>query len=214
MERKLFLTSAGLQKETKDYFLKLLLKKPKDTIVAFIPTAAYPEVDQSFVHLSLDELKEVGITKIKKVDLINKDKNSLLKELKDCDVIYVNGGNTFYLLDWIRKSGFNEIIGNLLDKGKIYMGVSAGSYVASPNIDVATWKNQDNNFLKLKDLNSLNLVPFLIMAHFEEKYRNIVEENAPKTKYPLIVLTDKQAITCIGDKYEIAGEGEEIKYNF
>lgn len=113
--RKLFLTSAGFPKETRKYSLKLLPKKPQKIKVAFIPTAAYPEVDKSFVQKSLDELKEIGITKIEEVDLKNENKGSLYNKLLGVDVIYVNGGNTFYLLEYIRKSGFDQIINPLLE---------------------------------------------------------------------------------------------------
>lgn len=75
---------------------------------------------------------------------------------------------------------------------------------------MATWEHQDRNRFRLKDLTALNLVPFLISAHFEEKYRKIVEENAKKTKYKVIVLTDKQAVLCIDEKYKIVGKGEKI----
>lgn len=212
MNRKLFLTSAGLPKETRDYFLKLVSKKPEETTVAFIPTAADPEKDKWFVESDRSELKEIGF-QIEEIDLKNENKNSLLKKLSKCDVIYVGGGNTFYLLDWIRKSGFAKIINKLLDDGKIYVGVSAGSIITGPNIEVSGWKHADKNIVNLKDFTGLNLVNFIPFVHYLNEHKKLLEEKAKNNNKPIIALNDKQAVLCINGKYEIVGEGEKLAYN-
>lgn len=214
--RKIFLTSAGLPRETSDYFVKILPKNPAEVKVCFIPTAANPEVDKSFVQKSLDELKDIGINNVTEVDLDKENKNSLYEKLSSYDVIYVNGGNTFYLLDRIRKSGFGEIITRLLDDGKIYIGVSAGSIITGPNIESAGWKwlgIVDKNIVGLKNLQGLNLVSFEISPHFVENDRKTLEENSKNVNYPIIAINDEQAVLCIGDDYKIVGEGEKLIYN-
>ena len=214
--RKIFLTLAGLPRETSDYFVKILPKKPAEIKVCFIPTAANPEVDKSFVQKSLDELRDVGINNVTEVDLDKENKNSLYEKLSSYDVIYVNGGNTFYLLDRVRKSGFDEIITRLLDDEKIYMGVSAGSIIAGPNIESAGWKwlgIVDKNIVGLKNLQGLNLVSFETSPHFVENDRKTLEENSKNVNYPIIAINDEQAVLCIGDDYKIVGEGEKLIYN-
>lgn len=211
-QRKLFLTSAGLPKETRDYFLSLLKKKPSETNVAFIPTAADPEEDKWFVESDKNQLKEIGV-QIKEIDLKRENKNSLLSKFSKCDVIHVGGGNTFYLLDWIRKSGFDKIINKLLDNGKIYVGVSAGSIIAGPSIEVAGWKHFDRNIVNLKDLTGLNLVSFIPFVHYEDQHKKLLEEKSKNENFSIIALNDKQAVLCINGKYEIVGEGEKLVYN-
>lgn len=208
---KLFLTSAGLPRETREYFLKLLDKDPKKVKVAFIPTAAYPEVDKWFVKAATDELEELGMS-WEVVELKNEGKDALLKKLKEFDVIYVNGGNTFYLLDWVRKSGFDQIIRQLLEEGKIYVGVSAGSIIAGPNIEVSGWDaTWDKNVVGLKDLKGLSLVPFAVSPHFTELERKILEEKSKDVDYPVWAITDKQAVLVDDKKIKIVGLGEIIK---
>ncbi|MFH1173014.1 MAG: Type 1 glutamine amidotransferase-like domain-containing protein [bacterium] len=209
----LFLTSAGLPPETREHFLSLLDKKPADVVVAFIPTAAWPEKNHEYIQLAKNELRELGINRIKEVDLKSENKQSLLEKLADCDVIYVNGGNTFYLLEQARKSGFTEIIRSLLDQGKIYLGVSAGSYLACPTILAAGWGQADENVANLADLTALNLVPFIIVAHFQRKEREEIENEAKKVKYPVIALNDQQAILVKDGSYEIIGSGDKISFN-
>lgn len=211
--RKLFLSSAGIVPETKKDFLKLLGKDPKDTSVVFIPTAAGSEEDKSYVQWTLDQIEELGM-KSETVDLVDENEKSLESKLSKCDVIIMNGGNTFYLLDWVRKSCFDKVILKLLDQDKIYVGISAGSYVVCPTIEAATWKNADINVVNLKDLTGLNLVPFIISTHYDrEKYYQALVSGVNSTKLPVVALTDKQAIVVEGDKYRIVGEGERNFFN-
>ena len=127
--------------------------------------------------------------------------------------MFVNGGNTFYLLKWARESGFDKVLSNFLRKGGLYVGVSAGSYIACPTIEAATWKHQDRNRVGITDFTALNLVPFLITAHFEEKYRAIVDQTAKGTKYPIVALSDTQAVLVQNGKIKVVGEGKKEYWN-
>lgn len=210
----MFLTSFGLPKETREYFLKLLSKNPKETTLAFIPTAADPEIDKWFIDIDKELIKEIGM-KMQDVDLKNENENFLLEKLSKFDVIYVAGGNTFYLSDWVRKSGFDKAIKKLVEQGKIYVGSSAGSMIAGPNIESASWevKIHDKNIVNLKDTKSLNLVPFVVSPHFVESDRPVLERRTKEVSYPVIAITDKQAVLCIDGKYQIVGKGEKLIYN-
>ena len=150
---------------------------------------------------------------VREVDLKNENQESLKDKFSQCDVIYVNGGNTFYLLEWVRRSGFDKIISSFLNQGKIFVGVSAGSYIACPTIEMATWKHGDKNVVGLKDLRALNLVPFLIVAHFEEEHYLSIKNVAKKIKYPIITLNDKQAVLVEGKKVKVVGKGKKIFFN-
>ena len=73
---------------------------PRDLTVAFIPTAAdpYPEETRGFIQEDRDGLVQKGF-RVKDVDIKNKTKAELLAELKDVGIIFVGGGNVFYLLE-------------------------------------------------------------------------------------------------------------------
>src|SRR3990167_6049249 len=113
---KLLLTSTGLpNKVIRNKFLKMVGKDPKDVVVAFIPTAADPEKDKWFVKAATNEIEELGM-KLVTIDLKEENKQSLEEKLANCDVLYVNGGNTFYLSDWARKSGFDSVLKDFINK--------------------------------------------------------------------------------------------------
>ncbi|MFA4880714.1 MAG: Type 1 glutamine amidotransferase-like domain-containing protein [Candidatus Doudnabacteria bacterium] len=131
--------------------------------------------------------------------------------LGDKDIIYVQGGNTFYLLKCVRESGFDKVVKELILKGVIYIGASAGSCIACPTIEMAYWKHPDRNTFGLTDLRALNLVPFLLSVHFKPEYAPVLKRKISTSKYPVKILTDEQAILVRNGEAKLVGCGEEIK---
>jgi len=212
--RKLLLTSQGLSQELKEVFLKLLNQSPEKIKVAFVVTAAYgEEFNPVWLEVYRQQLRGYGIDQIEDLDIKNKTQLELEKIISDKDIIFVNGGNTFYLLKWVKESRFDKVIKDHIDNGKLYIGVSAGSYIACSTIEQSNWKHADKNKVGLKDLSALNLVPFLITAHFEEKYRPIIEDAAKSCRYPIVALNDMQAILVRGNKYKLVGKGRQEFFN-
>lgn len=198
--------------EVMENLTPLLSKKPKECKVAFIPTAADPLAEKGFLEKCRQKIRELGL-KVEDVDLKEYHQEDLFGRLSFFDVIYVCGGNTFYLLDWVRRSGLDRVIEPLLSMGKVYVGGSAGSYLACPSIEVSSWKGKHENIPKIKDLSALNLVPFLIFAHFTESWRPELERWIKKTKHPLVALTDQQAIQVKAGQYKIVGKGKPLFFN-
>ena len=183
--------------------------------MAFITTAAYGECKERAPWLDIckRQLEGCGIRDIMEMNIRRKTPWELKTRLADCDVIFVNGGNTFYLLHWARETGFDTLVPKLLQEGKLYVGVSAGSYIACPTIEAAAWKHGDRNRMRLKDLTGMGLVHFLISAHFEEAYRLTVERAARSTRYPIVALYDTQALLAVDGKYTIVGTGKKECFN-
>jgi len=214
MRQRLLLTSEGIQPELKEVFLSCLYKTPYRNRVSFVTTAAYGEKENpEWLDIDKKLLQECDIKTIDEFDLKDKTQEEVSKELSNKDIIYMNGGNTSYLLYWIRKSGFDKLLPKLLEEGKLYVGVSAGSYIACPTIEAATWKHADINKVGLKDLAGLDLVPFLISVHFEEKYRSVIEKAAKTTEYPIVALYDTQAVLVEDSNYKVVGKGRKEFFN-
>ncbi|MBI4058204.1 Type 1 glutamine amidotransferase-like domain-containing protein [Candidatus Gottesmanbacteria bacterium] len=211
----LLLTSQGLPPELKETFLRVIPKSPHKLNVAFITTAAYGDNAKrpEWLDVNYKQLQNYGITEIEELDIRYKTKQDLEKILEKKDIIFINGGNTFFLLFWIRKTGLDTLIPQLIHKGKLYIGVSAGSYIACPNIEQATWKHQDRNRFGVTDLTALNLVPFLITAHFNEEYRPILEKAIKTVKFPVVALYDTQAILVKDGKWKLEGKGNKEFFN-
>lgn len=195
---KLFLSSAGIKPETKDKFLELLGKDPKQCTVAFVPTACDPEPDKSYVQWTIDQIEELGM-KCVTIDLKGESASSLYEKMKDTDVICMNGGNSFYLLDWVKKSGFDTIVRKLLDEGKIYFGVSAGSLIACPDIALSGWKKGwDANEINLKDTTGLGLIDYVISPHYKPSDKEVLDNYAKTSEFKVVPLTDQEVIIING----------------
>lgn len=209
---KLFLTSAGIVPEITDEFLRLLNKKPHDCRTVFVSTAGDPENDKSFIEADKSRLRELGF-EIIEVDLKKQNQKSLEKIFEITDIVFVAGGNTFYLLDWARKSGFGKAIKKFLEKGGVYVGVSAGSIIAGLNIEFAGWGQPDPNVVGIKDLTGMKLVPFFIKPHYCREIANDISVAAEKIDYPVVALTDTQAVLIDNGYVKIVGLGKKTIFN-
>lgn len=196
---KLLLTSTGFSnKKIAETFLGLFNKSAEKIRLIFIPTASRTKEEMKYVEESRQELIDLGINQIITLNLDHQIKK---KEVDNADVIYVCGGNTFYLLKKIHDSGFGNILHGY--KG-IYIGVSAGSIVVGPNIEVSTpW---DENDVNLTDTTGLNIVNFAVIPHYQRKDQSVVEKLKKQAKYDVVTLTDNQAVLVINSERKIIGE--------
>jgi len=206
--KTLLLTSTGARFDSSE-IQKILPKPPGELKLGHVMTASKPEPNKTYVTEHIKQLKVLGLS-VEDIDIEGKTLEELREFFKDKDIIYVQGGNTFYLLKAVKESGFDKLVPELLDEGKIYIGISAGSMICGPTIETAGWKNVDANVVGLKDLTALGLVPFIIFVHYRPEHRETILESAPRSKYPLKILTDDQAILVQDGKYQLVGKGPEI----
>lgn len=196
---KLFLTSTGLHPEhpnIRHAFVGALKKPMYEHRVAFIPTAARTPEERDFTKISHDELVELGI-RPEMIEVVNLDNTSVTPEfLSRFDIIYVCGGNTFYLLDAVNKSGFRNAI-KLFDG--LYIGVSAGTLITGPSIEIA--REFDPNDIGLTDPTGLGLTPFALAVHYVPKDDELLAEICKNAPYEIRKLTDSEAL-YICDKTE------------
>jgi len=124
---------------------------------------------------------------------------ALAEHLAGFDVLYIQGGNTFHLLDQMRRSGADRIIRELVAQGTVYCGVSAGSIVAGPEIGIAGWSpDWDRNEVGLTDLTGLRLVPFILSPHYVPEDAALIAARLP-LPYPILALRDGQAWVVDGN---------------
>ena len=197
---------ASVAEKSIDKLIEHLPSSPKNLKVAFVPTAATPYKDKWFVKLDRDKLEKLGFNLID-VELESKTEKQLTKELEGVDVIFVEGGNTFYLLQEARKSGFDKIVKKLMEKGVVYIGYSAGSVLACPTIYIIRSIDDPTKAPELKSYDGMSLVDFIVLPHFGEKeYKSKYEQMRPeieKLKYKVFKLNDNQAVLVKGNKIEV-----------
>lgn len=217
---KLLLTSAGISNNSiKKSFLNLVGKNPDDISLAFIPTASsIEEGDKSWLINDLINLKNLGLKSISIVDISAVERKIWEPQLRKSDVLFFEGGNTFHLMEWINKSGLIEILPELL-KTKVYVGVSAGSMILSPNMLLAACQKLYNEDLeRTEDMKGVNLVDFYVLPHFNTSdffiinKENVVTETK-EVKNKIYVIDDNSAIEVVDNKVKIISEGEFLEIN-
>lgn len=204
-DMKLFLTSSN-NFITPD-LVKHLDRSPAEMRLTFIPTAAEVEKgDLQWLNDDRQALVDSGF-KVKDFTLTDKTKAQVKVMLAETDFVFISGGNTFYLLQEMRKSGFDKLIRPFLENGGIYGGSSAGSVVAGPDISLFAALDDPSLAPELKDYQGLNLVDLVLFVHwgsehFQERYQELIE-NAYKQGEKIALLTDDQYLLCEDGKYTI-----------
>lgn len=186
---------------------------PKDQMkIGYVTTASQGarNFNQRVKDVIIPSIKEQGYF-LEDIDIVGKSKEQLRDFFKDKNIIHVEGGNTFYLLKAIRETGFAEILKELLNEGKIYIGTSAGAYIMCPTIDVADWNDETVDRFGVTDFTALNYVPFVLKVHYTDENGSEVNTKMKILKYPLRILRDGQGILVEDNKYTFYGDGEEVK---
>lgn len=200
---KLLLTSVGIcVKNTADFFLKILPKNPKECSVLMFACVEDDE-DIFYVNEAKKELSDICISNITFFNL----RDEKFIDQNKYDIIYICGGDTFLILDRMRKLGVDKfIIQSVKDNSSVYVGVSAGGILAGPDIEIAGWGSEgDINDINLMDLEGLNLTNIALFPHYKFHLKNEVDEFRKKVKYPVVEITDKQAFFVDNNGYKIIG---------
>lgn len=174
---------------------------------AFIYTAGEVETDKAWIDDDRQGLNRAGIATFD-YTITGKTPTDLEKDLGDCDLIHVNGGNSFYLLLQVQKSGFDKFIKKQVNKGVIYIGSSAGSYIVSPDIDIYETLDHKDVAPKLPNTKGFNLTDLSIFPHwgsdiFKDMYLNQRLELAYRKGYKIILLNDNQYVEVTDSIYKI-----------
>ena len=225
---KLLLTSGGITNKTIAKSLRKLLGKPfNKSKLVFIPTAAnISPGDKDWLINDLNNCQKLGF---KEIDILNIDATPQERvwrpRIESADVILCGGGNTFYLLLWLQKSGLIKALPKLL-KTKVYVGISAGSIATAPNLSLSSQRNRDLFKLYYEDEmkespaieKGLGLVKFHIRPHFNSPHfpharAKHLTEVAKTVKEPIYAIDDNSAVEVNGEKIKVISEGKFMSFN-
>ncbi|MEI7741024.1 MAG: Type 1 glutamine amidotransferase-like domain-containing protein [bacterium] len=197
---KLLLTSSGLDKPALIAAVKKSIADPKTCRAAIVTSGVTPE-SIPWLALIEDQLAEAGITNTAIVNLSN---GNGAAALDDAGLIFVCGGNTFSILAALREHGWVEKIQARVKAGALYIGVSAGSILASGSIELAGFGSEgDENEIALEDLTGFGFTNIAVFPHFKPSLAAEVDEFSQQVDYPVIAIADGQAVFALGDSHEV-----------
>ena len=164
--------------------------------VTFIPTASIPETIKFYVSSGKKALEKLGI-KVDELELSKAGNIEISEKLLKSDYIYISGGNTFYLLQELKRTGADKIIYDQINSGKLYIGESAGAMIVSPNIEYATSMDNHKKAPDLDNYSALAVVDFYPLPHYNNfPFKKTVEKIVLnyENKLKLITISNSQVI--------------------
>ena len=185
---RVLLTSAGLEvKKIQDYFVNMINKDMSLVKALFIPTDAINAWAIAVLPKCMNDLLKCGI-KDENIKVYDLHTGMTTEDIQQYDVVYLCGGDTYYLLERINKTGFNKTLMEYIKKDGLVIGVSAGSLLFANNIP-----------------NNLGLIDTKLDVHLSEG------DKRGKVAYTLkdnIRLTNTSALVIrnFPDEIEIIGE--------
>lgn len=228
---KLLLTSNGFIGSSLEKDFLEMTGNRTNLKVAIIPTAGdpiewVPETigSKNYVAKLIPEKKEKNAEWLNnyKREWVEKDYDVVIADLKDdpekikeklegVEIIDVTGGDVNYLLDWAKKSKLDTYLKDLLDRGIVYVGTSAGSGLLNPDIGLTWWEPDMST-----DHVGLGIIDFVMVPHQKENSDKSEENLAKRKKYlqsvinfpwKVCLVQDGQAIKVMGNKIEHIGPG-------
>lgn len=199
--KKMLLTSAGfINPETAEVLMKEIPKKAEWCKVLMV-SYTQNKTEESYVTASKTELEALGFKDIKNINLHKPVKPEA------ADIIYICGGNTYAILQKIKETGLDKFIIEAVNKGVLYIGVSAGSIIAGKTIEIAGWGSEgDANEVNLKDLAGLGFTDVAVFPHYKISQKEEVTELKSKVRYQIIEITDNQMVSIRGNKVKKIGK--------
>jgi dipeptidase E len=147
--------------------------------------------------------KSLGVLELTALPSI--DEAQWVPMVRETDVLLVNGGDPLYLCYWMRQSGLSDLLPSL---GAVYVGLSAGSMVMTPNIgeDFVGWKPPTGGD------ETLGMVGFSIFPHLDHEmlpHNSMAgaERWAAGMRVPGYAIDDQTAIKVVDGAVEVISEG-------
>lgn len=207
---KLFLCSLGIGNKValQTLFDKPLaeircgvIKNPMDLKDPDKRALSYALVDSGF--------SSMGISKVY-IDLREyiSSPEKLENLVQSLDMLWVTGGNVFYIRELFNKVGFEAVLTAAIGRGLVYGGDSAGALVICPTLRYLD-AIDDISQISQVIYQGLNLIDFVPLPHWgNEKYQpklGEIKEKLEKDGIKVVTFSDGQTIVINNDLIRIVG---------
>ena len=133
--------------------------------VAFIPTDSLHEGYTGYVGSARKLFKKLGAS-VTEIDISTEAYSTIQAVFEDADVIYFTGGNSFFLMDQLRKTETDELLKKELANGKLMIGESAGAIICAPTIQYIEQMDEKPEDYSQEDNEGLDLIDFYVLPHY------------------------------------------------
>ncbi|MGX7197495.1 Type 1 glutamine amidotransferase-like domain-containing protein [Enterococcus olivae] len=172
----LLLSSTGLFSEQTRQEVMRLVPSITEKQVAIVTTASPQKEHNRFAQQAKTAFLTLGVPE-EHLSFFDFDTQQV-QQLASKDILYLNGGNPYYLLKAMKQQKTKKVFQQLLDKQKLIIGVSAGALVLGPDIELINRFTPEMNQDFLTDLRGLELTNRYIFPHYDraDLFGNDIEE--------------------------------------
>ena len=208
---RLYLSSFGVGNQPAK--LVSLVGSGKRAVVILNALDYVQEVRDEFLASQTKDLVKLGFT-VGELDLRNYfgKQDELEKVLKQKDLVWINGGNTFILRKAMKQSGFDVIIPQLFKTDSIvYAGFSAAVCVITPTLKGLDITDDPHNVPKGYEepiiWEGLNFIDYSVAVHYKSDHSesHLTDKEIEfyqKNKMPFKTLRDGEVIVVDDGKTE------------
>lgn len=211
---KLFLNGGGCGNQTLPTYKEINKIINHNKPVLYIPLAM--DEEEHPYDSCYDWIKEeISSIDIPKIEMVRSFEELEEKNLDDYSLIYIGGGNTYKLLNGIKKTkAYDKLKKYLLNDGVVY-GSSAGSVIFGKSIDIIGIMDKNEiNLTDTKGFNCLNNIS--IFVHYtnyksrlsEEENKNLTEKY---TNFITEYTSNNEKVIAIPEEDTIFFDGKNIK---
>lgn len=198
--KRLFLASSGLE-----YIKTFVDNDPRQVRMLFVPTAGNLDEDVWWIDKDRDVLSMMGF-QITELDIAKESHEKLDEALRGTDIVYVAGGNAFYLLKQLQDTGSDKLLTKYVEGGVLYAGASAGALIAGLDIEPVSTIDEPEKVEGLSSTQGLGWVNIVPVPHYDMTARTKAIDDIKekyKDKFEMVLLTDDDAIVVEGDNWKL-----------
>lgn len=200
MRSRLFLISSNL---AQPHFTAAVRNLARGAERAAVVTTAEPKLKERNRNavLARDTLLAVGVPAVEFFDFDTQPSAALVA----FDLVYLAGGNPYYLLQRVRDTGADAVIEEMVEAGRPIIGSSAGALLLGRSLNVARIFDTSVPDLGCKDTDALRLVPFTVLPHTNRwkarfaDYAARVAAAAVLCRSEILEITDDEGLLIDGD---------------
>ncbi|MFH1244755.1 MAG: Type 1 glutamine amidotransferase-like domain-containing protein [bacterium] len=204
--KKLFLTSQ-VQYVAHDISPKINSRVKTNAVFINTPLKDKEHSHLEWHHLNKASMEEEGF-KFVDYDITGKTHDQIISDLNHFDLMYIEGGNSYYLLQESQKNGFGDFVKKRVEGGMVYVGTSAGTVIAGPDIEPVRQDDRAALAPDLRGTKGFGLVNFVVIPHWGQPDRGELFDSYRlnhiyQEDYPYLLINDHQYVEVQDDWFSI-----------
>lgn len=204
---KTFISGGGSKEQTQEFDSLFFSELANNSKILYIPVALdrdYKGFESCFDWFaSLINFHQGS----KDIDFEMILKDADVPSLKNFDAVYIGGGNTYKLLNYIYTKELKIKLKEFLESGGLIYGGSAGAIILGKDIRTVEEENNEN-YLSYEGLNFLG--GYSIKCHFRDSDSVALIQKANKYGLKILALPEKSGVIFSNKNISFVGEHTEL----